>query len=395
MAENERAPAAWPKGMIGFFDAGILAVYQNGSDKYKLYTDYFEGSLNFRSDYYERLSESQRKASYVDVRFGFRRRTNGELAVAAWLPDLVEKCAEAEQSKWVGFRLKDNAFPKDPDPRFELWVRRYVHGDWDVENGVLYQISDEVANINAITDVLLGERLYEFHGNPALIFPMAENNHRYQDAHKEAYAFLVNGLRKEAIKLLGERLHVAGNFDNDKTLVALKRLLPAETHKRVLEPFEVLSTQRRLASHKVRPPAKPFPAFEEFSKDMVCVLKALKALKVFLEGVFKVSAQNCRTRQTEVASLPELDSGRKAEPSYSISKLPEVAGKTIERVEFGFRKSNPKLHESEAMILHFTDGSILGIETGSNAANVASAHEGLQPIDFHVDFLLTIAPPVK
>jgi len=64
----------------------------------------------------------------------------------------------------------------------------------------------------------------------------------------------------------------------------------------------------------------------------------------------------------------------------------------VERVESGFCKRIEGTHQSEGMILHFTDGSILGIDTGSNACNVADEHEGLQPDEFHADFMLMWVP---
>lgn len=72
-----------------------------------------------------------------------------------------------------------------------------------------------------------------------------------------------------------------------------------------------------------------------------------------------------------------------------------MEGKTVERVEYGFREPISNVHQSEVMILSFTDGSILGIDTGSNAAALASAHEGsgLHPDDFHVDMDLRWVQP--
>jgi hypothetical protein len=371
-----------------------FAHYQNQSDKYRLWTDYFEGSLEIRSDYYEQLSESERQSSYLNIRFGFRGRARGELAVAAWLPDF-ERCPESERRKWQAFHLQDEVFPEESDPRFGLWVRRYIHGDWEVDNGVLSQVSAEIATINAIVEVVVGQHLYEFHENPALIFPTAENDHRYQDAHKEAYSYLIDGLRKPAIEALARQLGVAVKLANDKTLAGLKKILPSDLQKSILVPFEVVSEQRRLASHRTRPPAKPFTAFEKFSKDMGGVLGALRALRVFLEGEFSVTGEQCETRQARIAALPKIDDTRKPQPNYSICQLPQIVGKAIQKVEFGFHKSTPKVHQSEAMILHFTDGSMLGVTTGSNAWNVSGEHEGLRPEDFHVDFVLTFVPPVK
>lgn len=388
------AKNSWPSGIIGFFDGRILAMYQNQSDKYELRTDYFEGSLTIRNDYYDRLSETERDSTYLNVQFGFRRCKNGELAIVVWLPDLKERCPEPERKKWLACHLEDGVFPHEPDPRFELWIRRYIHGDWDVENPILQQISAEVASINAITEVMLGKPLYLVCENSALIFPMAENDHRYQDAHREAYAYLIDNLQKPAIKAIGDRLGIADELVNTKTLAALKRILPRDLHNPILIPLDIVSEQRRLACHKVRPTALPFPAFEQFSKDMDGVVAALRALRNFLQEVFGVTAERCQTRQSSLAALPKIDDTNKPQPNYSICGLPKVVGKTIQSVEFGFREPNRQLHESEAMILHFTDGSMLGIATGSNAQNVVVKCECLEPSDFHVDFMLTFVPPI-
>ena len=50
------------------------------------------------------------------------------------------------------------------------------------------------------------------------------------------------------------------------------------------------------------------------------------------------------------------------------------------------------LHQSEVLIIHFTDGSILGIDTGSNIGNLCSEKPGLQPNEFHVDLNLQWVP---
>lgn len=51
-------------------------------------------------------------------------------------------------------------------------------------------------------------------------------------------------------------------------------------------------------------------------------------------------------------------------------------------------------HESEAVILYYTDDSILGIDTESNVANIADEQERSQPDDFHHgDFLPLWVPP--
>ena len=62
------------------------------------------------------------------------------------------------------------------------------------------------------------------------------------------------------------------------------------------------------------------------------------------------------------------------------------------RVEYGIREPASSLHRSEVLIIHFPDGSILGIDTGSNVCNLSSEKPDLQPNDFHVDFFLQWVP---
>lgn len=85
------------------------------------------------------------------------------------------------------------------------------------------------------------------------------------------------------------------------------------------------------------------------------------------------------------------------EPHYSINKAKFMIGKKVANVETGQRKSIKGVHESEAMILTFTDGSILGIETGSNAKNIEldtsfRKRKKIKAEDFHSDFHLTWVP---
>jgi hypothetical protein len=45
-------------------------------------------------------------------------------------------------------------------------------------------------------------------------------------------------------------------------------------------------------------------------------------------------------------------------------------------------------------MLHFTDGSTMAIDTGSNAQNLQMDIEELNPPDFHVSLNLTWVPPL-
>lgn len=104
-----------------------------------------------------------------------------------------------------------------------------------------------------------------------------------------------------------------------------------------------------------------------------------------------MTAERAEKRQSSRRHPPEIV--RPAESHYAISYLPVIVGKTIERVEFGFRRDAEGAHQSEAIILYFTDGSIMGMETGSNIGNIVSEHEGLKPEYLHIDFFLQYVPP--
>ena len=69
-----------------------------------------------------------------------------------------------------------------------------------------------------------------------------------------------------------------------------------------------------------------------------------------------------------------------------------MKGKTIEKVESGFRKKIEGVHESEALMIYFTDGSIMSIEAGSNVGNLVSGEDGLRPEDLNVRFIVHWVP---
>jgi len=52
------------------------------------------------------------------------------------------------------------------------------------------------------------------------------------------------------------------------------------------------------------------------------------------------------------------------ESHYSINKARQMVGKTVASVEAGHRRQIPKVHQSELIVIHFTDGTALAIDTG-------------------------------
>ena len=64
-------------------------------------------------------------------------------------------------------------------------------------------------------------------------------------------------------------------------------------------------------------------------------------------------------------------------------------GKTIVNAQAFMRKIDPNVHESNVLKLEFNDGSILWIQTASNAINIISdfqqGKKNIKPSDFHAD----------
>ena len=58
-----------------------------------------------------------------------------------------------------------------------------------------------------------------------------------------------------------------------------------------------------------------------------------------------------------------------------------MKGKTVKTVKFGIGEHHKKLHQSDVLLLEFTDGSILSIQTGSNTQEIVCmyCHRKLGP----------------
>lgn len=386
---KETAPVNAP---LGYFDQQVLAAYRNEADKWHVETDFFEGRVKVRGDYYEGLDEASRDECYIDVGFGFRTMVNGDLAVAAWLPDLVDK-SKGHLNRWRGFVLANPQWALEDD-RFELWKRRYLQGDWHVEDGVRAQLSDVIQTARGLTGAVLGVPLFKHEIPASMSFPSAQNTHRYQDAHANLYPYLIDGIQKACLKALAIHLGASVNIDSSKTVAALKALLPQ------LDPtgsfnraVELVSAQRRLAGHEVRPPAQAFRAFEQFTEDLQLVVSGLCELVGALEAACGADAQRATRRWHAMSQMPKI--ARPSESHYSICQAALMRGKTVDKVEYGFREDIPGVHQSELVILHFTDGSIASIHTGSNARNIADRHSGVEPDEFHVSFHVHWVPSLS
>ncbi len=73
-------------------------------------------------------------------------------------------------------------------------------------------------------------------------------------------------------------------------------------------------------------------------------------------------------------------------PEHKLQTVLEAVGKTVAAVEYGEVESRGRMHEAEAVVFHFPDGTALSIEIGSNARDL-SASRDLTPPDVHADLM--------
>ncbi len=269
-SQNEEAEqVTFPKGLISFFDQQVLAAYRNEPHKYEITSDNFEGTVTVTDEYYRELEAAEKTNEYISIRFGYRTLQDGNLALVVWLPDLFER-SKHHAPKWAAFHLKNAVWTTERDERFENWVRRYIEGNWDVDNGPLFYLGETIQIINGFTSEIVGLPLYKHELDPTQVtYPAAENTHRYEDAHKILYGYLIDGLDKNCISALGTKLGKTLKIGSKKTVEALKELFPPlENGTSFMASVNLVSDQRRLASHSARRAAKSFPAFSTFTSDM-------------------------------------------------------------------------------------------------------------------------------
>ncbi|HEV2499816.1 MAG TPA: hypothetical protein VGY31_09585 [Terriglobia bacterium] len=112
-----------------------------------------------------------------------------------------------------------------------------------------------------------------------------------------------------------------------------------------------------------------------------------------IENEFGVDGKGTSERHEAKKWLPRIVCA--PQPHYSIVQASHMKGKTIQKVEIGTREDIKEVHGSEAIIVYFTDGSIMGLDTSSNAWNVATGEKPFHAEDLHVDFRVQWVPPLS
>jgi len=170
-------------------------------------------------------------------------------------------------------------------------------------------------------------------------------------------------------------------------------LFPCEVRSAVRGPFDKVSDQRRRASHKERRAAESFRAFEEFGKDMRALVRSVETVRDDLAERLNVNVARCEKRASALRSLPVFDESRPTLPNYGIYPAIEMQGKQVVRVRTGEPISVPGRPEIEALVLEFSDGSLMSIEAGAHISHVGE-DVPIVPETLRARLYVTYVPPM-
>lgn len=374
--------------VLGYFDQQVLASYINESDKYEVTTDYLSGKITNTEIWYKENVSNEEKL--ISIRFGYRSLINGEIAIVAFLPDLFEK-SKFHIPRWKGFFLDNPTFSRKKDIRFEMWKETYLEGSWKYGDTLITRkLINNISLCNGLCEECTGKLFFKYGNLEKINFPIAENDHQYQDSIAILYGFLIDGINIETLSLLSKRWELNVEVKGDRTITELKKILPElKKAKKFNDAISLLRKQRAKATHGVRKNAIKFKATLQFKKDLELINSGICELIRILERKLKMDSRNASNRIEAKKMLPRIVKG--PEPNFSICQAKNMINKQIANVEFGSREYIEHVHESEVLIITFTDGSILGIDTGSNIQNIINQSK-LKPSDFHVDFNLSWVP---
>ena len=253
-----------------------------------------------------------------------------------------------------------------------------------------------VQQINAVAECVVNAPLFTVADVRSLCFPSAQNTHRYQDAHTEVYRQLIDGLSKEVIKGLGDKLGITVRPGDKRTIDALAMLFPREAvRSSVRDPLDHVAEQRRYGTHQERRPDQRFPAFEEFGNDIRAIIRGLETIRDDLAERLNVNVARCQERASVMRHLPIFDEARPTQPNYGIFRAFRMERKQVERVRTGELVSEPGTPESEALVMEFSDGSLMSIEAVTNVSQIiGEAAPPIRPEALHVTFYVTYVPPM-
>ncbi|MGE0682808.1 MAG: hypothetical protein AB7P69_18140 [Candidatus Binatia bacterium] len=372
-----------------YFDRAVLASYRASPDLYRLVEDDMGGELTtFHNG--EDDNSLPTKYAWFRVRFGLRRLRDGRVCIAAFGPDLKE-LPEQHLKIWSGHHIESLIFAEQ-DPAFERFANRFLEGHVGTQSGPLERILDLIELIRSLTRQTLGRPLCRSLQHPLLHYPVAENTDAYAKAHLELYRLLIDGLDSQALRYLADKLQITVS-DPSKTLNTIKELLPSELVPIVHASLKKCVEERNKIHGVSEKPISPFPAFDTFRSAIETIADGLSEFKTWLEGQLASDAEACLSRENALYwTFPKFRGPPL--PEIKRTELQRAIGKTIQSVEFGEVDTPLGAHQSEAIILHFKDGSSMAIRVGSNAINLADKFPELKPEDVYTDLMIFWAPSI-
>ncbi|HET6402954.1 MAG TPA: hypothetical protein VFH95_16355 [Candidatus Kapabacteria bacterium] len=373
--------------LLVYFDRIVLCRYRSRPDLFSVVEDDMGGELSVVSAY---TDNAPAETAYFKVGFGFRELADGRVCVAAFGPDF-QNVPESEMSAWHADHIASPTFAS-LDPAFERWIQRNLYGNWNSEDGPLRKIEQELGLIQAMTRFEFGEPLFRDADNPALRYPVAENSEAYTLAQLELFRLVIDGLSLDVLVSLSTKLNVTlptlKEGERRGTMNTLKVILPIELHETVHEPLRACSIERNKL-HGVQP-AHAFAAFKEFHRHAKAIHASIAGLRQWLECVLLLNSKKCLNREQAMEYFPRFDGPLR--PGSKHADFQHAVGKTIAKIEAGEFIPGEGCHRREALVLHFTDGSALSIDVGSNAGNLQSDFNGLDASMFSADLIPTWAP---
>jgi hypothetical protein len=371
-----------------YFERSVLNIYRSSSHVYKVVEDDMGGEIRVTSTWDEKDEE---KYSYINLQFGFRKLIDYTTCIALFTPNLKDKISQNEFYKWVPFRIKNPEFSKD-DPFFKRWIERYIYGSWDVKNGPKFEIIRLIELISVLTKYSLGIPFFKYSENILLNYPSEENTEEYTKANLELYRLVIDGMQKDAIVTLSEYLNI-NLTDENKRLNSLKELLPFDKIQSIHKPIIKLSERRAPIHGLPKKGIQKFDAFSKFNEDLHEISHCLENLLIWLEGVLNTDAKSCKDREDSLHLFPNIV--KPPRPDFKFADIQKAVGKTIKSIEFGAEEEHKEVHEREAIIFHFEDGTSMTIRVGSNAQNIHYQYENIKANEFSTDLMIFWVNAVK
>jgi hypothetical protein len=374
---------------IIYFAENALGSYILEPEKYTVVTNGYEGSISITESFYSDIEKQNDFKSSINLRFGYRKLNNGGKAIVV-MRHHFSQLSDLQKQRFLGFHLNQASFLDDDDV-FDTWVKRYIEGSWDIENGGLSQVEELMKLINAVTKTSVDEDFYAEIFHDEVRYPIGENTHAYEDAHGELYRYLIDSINKDCIVALAKYLKAGGNYESDNTINAIKKLFPKLDGRLFDQAMGTVSRNRRPSAHKPRPKAEKYPAHSQFESDLSICAEGLKELQATLSTATGLDPEKCFAHLQQKKYFPKMVKSQMND--VTAKRIQKMVGKTIASIEFGYRNKIEGVHGSDLVICHFTDGSSAAIDTGSNAGHFED--RGVRADEFHADFMIAWIDPIK